>query len=403
MAVTIKDVKTILTQPAHAKLVIVKIITSDDGLYGVGCATFTQRFHAVHVALEEHLKPFLIGRDVDRIEEIWQMSMVNSYWRNGPVLNNAISGVDQALWDIKGKRAGMPVYQLLGGKCREAADTYIHARGDTVEAVVENIQQLQEQGYRHFRCQLGSSSSASSLMGTPDSAPEGSPAGAYYDRKKLMSSNLRLFEHIRCELGFDIELMHDVHERLHPTDAVGFAKDMEEFKLFFLEDVLAPEDNDWFRNVRQQCSTPQAMGELFNHPHEWRPLIEGRLIDFMRMHVSQMGGITPARNVAAFGNMYGVRTAWHGPNDTSPVGHAANLHLDLWAPNFGIQEWCRFDEQIYEMFPGLPEVRNGYMYANEKPGLGIDIDEDIAAKHPCHNEVINWTQKRLPDGSPARP
>ncbi len=272
------------------------------------------------------------------------MSMVNSYWRNGPVLNNPISGVDQALWDIKGKRAGMPVYQLLGGKSREPADTYIHSRGDTVEAVVENIQQLQEQGYRYFRCQLGSSSSASSSMRTPDSAPEGSPAGAYYDRKNLMSSNLRLFEHIRCELGFDIELMHDVRERLHPTDAVGFAKDMEQFKLFFLGDVLAPQDNAWFRNIRQQCSTPQAMGELFDHPHEWRALIENRLIDFMRMHVSQIGGTTPARNVAAFGNMYGVRTAWHGPNDTSPVGHAANLHFDLWAQNFGIQEWCHFDE-----------------------------------------------------------
>ena len=281
------------------------------------------------------------------------MSMVNSYWRNGPVLNNAISGVDQALWDIKSKRTGMPMYQLLGGKCREAADTYIHSRGDTVETVVENIQQLQEQSFAYFRCQLGCSSSASSSMRTPDSAPEGSPAGAYYDRKNLMSSNLRLFEHIRCELGFDIELMYDVRERLHPTDAVGFAKDMEQFKLFFLEDVIAPEDNDWFRNIRQQFSTPQAMGELFDHPHEWRALIENRLIDFMHMHVSQIGGITPARNVAAFGNMYGVR--------------------------------------------------NGYMYANEKSGIGIDIDEDIAAKHPCHNEVINWTQKRLPDGSPARP
>jgi mannonate dehydratase len=244
------------------------------------------------------------------------MSVVNSYWRNGPMLNNAISGLDQALWDIKGKRAGMPVYQLLGGKSREAADTYIHSRGDTVEAVVENIQQLQEQGYRYFRCQLGSSSSASSSMRTPDSAP----AGAYYDRKNLMSSNLRLFEHIRCELGFDIELMHDVRERLHPTDAVGFAKDMEQFKLFFLGDVLAPQDNAWFKNIRQQCSTPQAMGELFDHPHEWRALIENRLIDFMRVHVSQIGGTTPARNVAAFGNMYGVRTAWHGPNETSPVG-----------------------------------------------------------------------------------
>ena len=154
-----------------------------------------------------------------------------------------------------------------------------------------------------------------------------------------MSSDLLLFEHIRCELGFDIELMHDVRERLHPTDAVGFAKDMEEFKLFFLEDVIAPEDNDWFRNIRQQCSILLAMNELFDHPHEWRARIENRLIDFMRMHVSQIGGITPTRNVAAFGNMYGVRAAWHGPNDTSLVGHAANLHFDLWAQNFGLQEW----------------------------------------------------------------
>jgi mannonate dehydratase len=403
MTVTIKDVQTILTQPSRAKLVIVKITTSDDGLYGLGCATFTQRFKAVHAAIEEHLKPFLIGRDVDRIEEIWQMCMVNGYWRNGPVLNNAISGIDQALWDIKGKRAGMPLYQLLGGKCREAAATYTHARGDTPEAVVENIRQLQEEGYRYFRCQLGGFGGPSASLATPDTAPEGSPAGAYIDRRDYMRKHLHLFEHIRAELGFEIELMLDIHERLHPIDAVGFAKDMEKFKLFFLEDALAPEDNEWFRSIRQQCSTPQAMGELFNHPLEWTPLIQDRLIDFMRMHVSQMGGITPARNVAAFGQMYGVRTAWHGPPDTSPVGHAANLHLDLWAPNFGIQEWCRFDEQIYEMFPGLPEVRNGYMYPSDQPGLGIDINEEMAAKYPCTNEVIQWTQKRLPDGSPARP
>ena len=400
MPVTIKDVQTILTQPAGSRLVIVKIITSDDGLYGLGCATFTQRFHAVHTAIEQHFKPFLIGRDVDRIEETWQMLMVNGYWRNGPVLNNAISGVDQALWDIKGKRAGMPVYQLLGGKCREGAAVYGHAGGDTPEAVVDSIRQFQEQGYRYIRCQMGGyGGKASTLV-----KPEGAPEGAYYNRKEYMMNHLRMFAHIRAELGFEVELLHDIHERLHPIEAVGFAKDVEEFKLFFLEDALAPEDIEWFRHIRQQCATPQAMGELFNHPHEWTPLIEGRLIDFMRMHVSQMGGITPARNVAAFGQMYGVRTAWHGPGDTSPVGHAANLHLDLWAPNFGIQEWCRFAEHVYEMFPGLPEVRNGYMYPSDGPGLGIDIDEDLAAKYPCANdEFIGWTQTRLPDGSPARP
>jgi mannonate dehydratase len=403
MAVTIKDVKTILTQPARAKLVLVKIITSDDGLYGLGCATFTQRFHAVHAAIEQHLKPFLIGRDVDRIEEIWQMAMVNGYWRNGPVLNNAISGVDQALWDIKGKRAGMPVYQLLGGKCREAAAAYTHASGDTPEAVIDNIRRLQEEGYRYFRCQLGGYGGSSASFNAPTEAPEGAPRGAYFNGNDYMRNTLRLFERIRAELGLGVELMLDVHERLNPSDAVEFAKDMEEFKLFFLEDVLAPEDNEWFSRIRRQCATPLAMGELFNQPHEWQPLIQGRLIDFMRMHVSQMGGITPARAVATLGGMYGVRTAWHGPNDTSPVGHAANLHLDLWAPNFGVQEWCRFDESIYQLFPGLPQVRDGYMYPNEKPGLGIDIDEELAAKFPCRDEVVQWTQKRLPDGSPSRP
>ena len=218
-----------------------------------------------------------------------------------------------------------------------------------------------------------------------------------------MRVQLKLIERARAEVGDEIELCHDIHERLQPIEAVGFAKDMEEFKLFFLEDPLAPEDLEWFNNIRQQCSTPIAMGELFNNPREWQPLIEGRLIDFIRMHVSQMGGITPARHVAAFANMYGIRTAWHGPGDTSPVGHAANLHLDLWAPNFGIQEWCRFPEHVYEIFPGLPEVRKGYMYPNDQPGLGIDVNEKLAAKYPCEDEIIQWTQCRLPDGSPARP
>ncbi len=397
--VTIKDVKIIMTQPAGSRLIIVKLITSEPGLYGVGCATFTQRFNAVHAAIERHLKPFLIGRDVDRIEEIYQMSAVNSYWRNGPVLNNAISGVDQALWDIKGKRANMPVYQLLGGKCREAAACYAHAGGSTKEEIVESIQKYREQGYQYIRVQQGGYGGMESKQPRPDGALD----GAYFDPRGYMRAHLEVFDHVRSELGFEVELLHDIHERLVPIDAVQFAKDMEKYKLFFLEDPLAPEDIDWFHNIRSQCATPIAMGELFNHPREWQPLIEGRLIDFIRMHVSQMGGITPARNVAAFAKMYGIRTAWHGPGDTSPVGHAANMHLDLWAPNFGVQEWCRFNELCYEIFPGLPEVRGGYMYPNDLPGLGIDINEELAAKYPCEDTIEQWTQTRLPDGSPSRP
>jgi mannonate dehydratase len=399
MPITIQDVQTILTQPDGSHLVIVKLVTSEPGLYGLGCATFTQRYHAVHAAIEKHLKPFLLGRDVDRIEETWQMAMVHGYWRNGPVLNNAISGADMALWDIKGKLAGMPVYRLLGGKCREAAAVYVHADGRDPHEVADNVRHFMAQGYRYIRVQMGGYGGQPERLVKPDGAPE----GAYFDPRAYARNMLAMIEHVRAAVGEEVELLHDVHERLHPIEAVQFAKDVEPFKLFFLEDALAPEDIKWFERIRQQCSTPLAMGELFNNPREWQPLISGRLIDFIRMHISQMGGLTPARAVASFAAMYGIRTAWHGPGDTSPVGHAANLHLDVWAPNFGIQEWCRFPELVYEMFPGLPEVRNGYMYPNDKPGLGIDIDEKLAAKYPCRDEVERWTQTRLPDGGPTRP
>ena len=397
--ITIQDIKVITTQPTSQRLVIVKVITSEPSLYGLGCATFTQRYAAVVAALEKHLIPFAIGRDVSRIEEFYRMAAVHSYWRNGPVLNNAISGIDQALWDIKGKLANMPVYELLGGKCREAAACYAHADGRDPQEIEQSVRKYMAEGYHHIRVQAGGYGGS----GAQDRKPEGSPPGAYYDPKHYMRAALDAIDHVRSAVGMEVEILHDIHERLAPIDAVQFAKDVEQYKLFFLEDALAPEDNVWFERIRQQCATPLAMGELYNNPVEWQYPVENRLIDFIRMHVSQMGGITPARAVALFANMYGVRTAWHGPGDTSPVGHAANLHLDLWAPNFGIQEWCRFSEVFYEIFPGLPEVRGGYMYPNDKPGLGIDINEELAAKYPCQDFVEEWTQTRWPDGSPARP
>jgi len=397
--VTIRDIKVIATQPERSHLIVVKVITSEPGLVGLGCATFTQRQHAVIAAIEKHITPFMLGRDVSRIEETWRMAMVHGYWRNGPVLNNAISGVDMALWDIKGKQAGMPVYQLLGGKCREAAAVYAHADGRDPQEVEENVRKFIAEGYRTVRIQMGGYGG----KGAPAPRPEGAPDGAYYDPRDYMRKTLRMMEHVRSAVGEEIELIHDVHERLSPIDAIRFARDVERFRLFFLEDALAPEDIAWFARIREQSATPLAMGELFNSPHEWQPLITGRLIDFIRMHISQMGGLTPAWQVAAFANMFGVRTAWHGPGDVSPVGHAANLHLDLWAPNFGIQEWCRFSDLVYEMFPGTPEVRNGYMVPNDRPGLGIDIDEKLAAQYPLVDEVEWWTQARLPDGTPARP
>jgi mannonate dehydratase len=397
--ITIRNVRTILTMPNQSRLVIVKIETSEPGLYGIGCATFTQRHLTVRSAVEDFLRPFLIGKDVSQIEDLWQTMTVNPYWRNGPVLNNAISGVDMALWDIQGKRAGMPVYQLLGGKCRTGAAVYRHANGKDEAQVLEAAQAFIEAGYQHVRCQLGGYGGKTPARHAPDNTA----AGVYFDPDAYARSIPKLFDYLRSHLSAEVELLHDIHERLAPIEAIRLAKQLEPYRLFFLEDPLPPEQNGWFQMLRQQVATPIAMGELFNNPQEWVPLITNRLIDFIRVHVSQIGGITPAKKLAILGETFGVRTAWHGPDDTSPVGHAANLHLDLSSPNFGIQEWSGFNDQLREVFPGCPEVRNGYMYPNEQPGLGIDINEKEAAKYPCPDGPPTWTLTRLPDGTPVRP
>ncbi len=399
MATAIRDIRTIATQPAGARLIVVRVETTEPGLYGVGCATFTQRHLPVISAVKDHLKPLLVGQDVSRIEDIFHTMMVNGYWRNGPVLNNAISGIDMALWDIKGKVAGMPVHDLLGGACRGGAQVYVHANGDSPEDVLDSVQRCIGDGYRFVRIQRSGYGGADATK----PRPAGSPEGVYYDPRSYMRTVVDTLEYVRRKAGEEIELLHDIHERLYPGEAVDFARKLEPYGLYFLEDPLAPEDIDWFGRLRTATSVPIAMGELFNNPAEWRSLIANRLIDFIRVHLSQIGGITPARHLVSFAHQYGIRTAWHGPGDVSPVGHAANLHLDLWAPNFGVQEWCRFPEIAYEMFPGTPVVENGFMYANDGPGLGIDVDEKLAAKYPCSNEPVEWTRTRRNDGSPARP
>ncbi len=378
----IKDVSVIATAPAGLRLAVVKITTDQDGLYGYGCATFTQRADLVVEAVNRYVKPFLIGRPADRIDDTWQALYNSSYWRNGPVLNNAISGVDQALWDIKGRQAGMPVYQLLGGKLREAADCYGHASGDEIPQVIESARSYMNRGFRHVRVQIGVPGMAGYGAGRSDVAVKALHKAPVYEPAPYIRRALKMFEACRKELGEEVELLHDVHERVTPNQAVQFCKDVEKFKLFFMEDPLSPEDIAYFRQIRQQCATPIAMGELFNSPHEWNPLISERLIDYIRIHVSQAGGITPCRKVAILGELFGVKTAWHGPGDVSPVGHAANVALDLVSYNFGVQEYSPFSERVQEVFKGCPEMKDGYLYANENPGWGIEIDEKAAAKYP---------------------
>ena len=399
----IKDISVIECQPAGVRLTVVKITTDQDGLYGYGCATFTQRADLVKPAVEKYLKPFLLNKTTDRIEDIWQSCYDSSYWKNGPVLNNALSGIDQALWDIKGRQAGMPVYQLVGGKCREAVDTYVHADGAEFQEVVDNAKRYMEQGFRNVRVQVGVPGMAgygARRSGTPLKALHDKPLfePAYYFRRAL-----KLLEVCRQELGEEVELLHDMHERLLPNQAVQFCKDAEKYKMFFLEDPLSPEDLGYFRQLRQNCATPIAMGELFNSPHEWQPLIAERLIDYIRVHVSQAGGFTPARKIAILAEQYGVRTAWHGPGDVSPVGHMANVTLDIVSYNFGIQEYSAFNAQTQGIFHGCPEMKDGYLWVNEKPGWGIEIDEKAAARLPFVSGPDNlnggWGEIRKRDGT----
>lgn len=320
MSIEIRDVRAICTAPEGINLVAVKIETNEPELYGVGCATFAHRYSAVVTVINDYLRPFLIGKDPSNIEDIWQSVMGMSYWRNGPVLNNALSGVDMALWDIKGKMAGMPLYQLFGGKCRAAIPCYTHAEGDSVDVVLERVAALKELGYRKIRVQVGGYGGKNPSM----HRPENSPPGAYFDPKSYIRNVLNLMETLHVKYAGELEFCHDTHERLSPIDAVNFAKELEPYHLLFLEDALPPEQSDWFRILRQQCATPLAMGELFNNPQEWKHLVQEHLIDYIRIHVSQIGGITPARKVIAFCDAYGVRTAWHGPVDMTPIGHAVN-------------------------------------------------------------------------------
>jgi mannonate dehydratase len=398
----IKDISVIECQPQGVRLTVVKITTDQDGLYGYGCATFTQRADLIKPAVEKYLKPFLLGKATDRIEDVWQSCYDSSYWKNGPVLNNAISGIDQALWDIKGRQAGMPVYELAGGKCREAADCYGHAGGEEFEDVVASAKQYMAQGFRNVRVQVGlpgmaGYGSAHQETGRPKALHD----KPLFDPAAQMRRGLKLLEICRRELGDEVELLHDMHERLTPNQAVQFCKEAEPFHMFYLEDPLSPEDLGYFQQIRENCATPIAMGELFNSPHEWQPLIVGRLIDYIRVHVSEAGGFSPARKIAILAEQFGVKTAWHGPGDVSPVGHMANVTLDLVSYNFGIQEYSPFNQRTQAIFQGCPELRDGYLWVNEKPGWGIEIDEKEAAKAPYTASPLNggWGEIRLRDGT----
>ena len=401
--VKIKSVKAIATAPQGSNLIVVKVETTEPGLYGLGCATFTQRAVAVVTAINTYLNEFCVGKDVDNIEDMWNAVYVSSYWRNGPVLNNAISGLDEALWDIKGKRANMPVYQLLGGKSRFAIPCYTHANGKTPEEVADDVLKIMERGFKYIRIQQGGYGAVGSVTDQGDfkEAGFGGETDSYMNERAYLKSVPKMFEIVRKKCGEEIELLHDIHERVQPMDAINMIKKLDEYSPFFIEDPFSPENMEWFKQLRASTTVPIAMGELFNNINEFKMPMVNQWFDYIRVHVSQIGGITPAMKVARLGEWFNIKTAWHGPGDVSPVGHSAHAHIDLAVWNFGIQEAVNFSDKMLEVFRGCPTMKNGYMSVNEVPGLGVDINEKEAAKYPIGTKS-NW-QVRKRDGTLIRP
>lgn len=401
--VRITTLRTIVTAPEGIPVVVVRVDTNEPGLYGLGCATFTQRWKAV-VAFVEYLAPLVSGRYPGDITDLGRLASLSGYWRGGPVGNSAISGLDMALWDILGKRANLPVYELLGGRVRSAVDTYAHAHGASIAGTVEHAASLVAEGWRHIRIQTSQHGTATygapALPGRASSAPnqEG------WEVSEYLQSTIRLFEEARQAFP-ELELLHDVHSRLTPKEAVWLARSLESSRPYFLEDVLAPEDWDQLPRVVEASPVPIAVGELATSSVEASRLILESKVDYIRCHLSAIGGLTPARSIATLAQICGAKTAWHSPGDTSPIAMAANLALDVSSVAFGIQEYFPYSSASHDVFPGTPRIDRGWLRPNDSPGWGIDIDETAAAAYPPGRSGHDaWAaQARRPDGSLVAP
>jgi mannonate dehydratase len=390
----------IVTCPGR-NFVILKIETSD-GVTGIGDATLNGRELAVASYLNDHLIPCLIGRDAHAIEDTWQYFYRGAYWRRGPVTMAAIAAVDMALWDIKAKAAGLPLYQLLGGKCRDGAMVYCHANGNSIEETLEKAQGYMDQGFKAVRLQSGvpglpTTYGVSKTQKSYEPADADIPSEHVWSSEKYLRSVPELFKTARDVLGPDVHLLHDVHHRLTPIEAARLGKDLEPYRLFWLEDTVVAENQANFRLIRQHTTTPLAVGEVFNSIWDCKLLIEEQLIDYIRATVTHAGGITHLRRIAALADLYNVRTGCHGPTDLSPVCMGAALHFDVSIPNFGVQEWMHHAPETDEVFPHAYFYRGGALHPGEAPGHGVEIDEKLAAKYPYKRAYL--PVNRLEDGS----
>jgi len=387
----ITNARVIVCSPGR-NFVTLKIET-DEGLTGIGDATLNGRELSVASYLTDHVIPCLIGRDAHQIEDIWQFLYKGAYWRRGPVTMSAIAAVDTALWDIKAKAAGLPLYQLLGGKSRTGVMVYGHANGSDIEHTVDEVLRYADAGYKAIRAQSGVPGldkvygvGKGTLFYEPADADL--PSEHDWSTEKYLRHAPKLFERIREKLGWDHHLLHDVHHRLTPIEAARLGKDLEPYRLFWMEDATPAENQDAFRLIRQHTTTPLAVGEIFNSIWDCKGLIENQLIDYIRATVVHAGGITQLRRIADLASLYQVRTGCHGATDLSPVCMGAALHFDLWVPNFGIQEYMRHTPETDAVFPHAYTLKDGMLYPGDVSGHGVEIDEDLAAKYPYQRAYL---------------
>lgn len=396
----IVDARVIVTCPGR-NFVTLKV-TTEDGVYGLGDATLNGRELAVASYLTEHVVPLLIGRDARRIEDTWQYLYKGAYWRRGPVTMTAIAAVDTALWDIKGKALNTPVYQLLGGASRDAVLVYAHANGADVETTVAAVARHIESGYTAIRAQSGIPGLASTYGVARGDKPyepaePGLPVENRWSTERYLAFVPSLFERLRAEFGSEVHLLHDAHHRLTPIEAARLGKSLEPYHLFWLEDAVPAELQERFRLIRQHTTTPLAVGEVFDTVYDCLQLIQEQLIDYIRMSVVHAGGITHLRRIAHLGELYHVRTGSHGATDLSPVCMAAALHFDLSVHNFGIQEHMPHTPETDLVFPHRYYFEHGVMHPGDAPGLGVDIDETLAATFPYRRAYL--PVNRMLDGT----
>jgi mannonate dehydratase len=377
--------KVIVCSPGR-NFVTLKLVT-EDGIHGIGDATLNGRELAVATYLTDHVIPLLIGRDARRIEDTWQYLYKGAYWRRGPVTMAAIGAVDVALWDICGKSRNAPLYQLLGGASRDSVLVYGHANGESEDDTVQAVAKYMGMGYRAIRAQSavpGVTHAYGVGRGTMSYEPaqKGYPTEAVWSTEPYLDFVPKLFERLRKEFGFGVHLLHDVHHRLTPIEAARLGRSLEPYRLFWLEDPTPAENQAAFRTIRHHTVTPIAVGEVFNTIYDCQLLLEEELIDYIRTAVIHAGGISHSRKIAALAELHHVRTGPHGATDLSPVTMAGALHFDLSVHNFGIQEYMRHTDETDRVFPHAYTFADGAMHPGEAPGLGVDIDEALAAKYP---------------------